>query len=99
AVARNALAVEDVEERLAERWRDLVLHDLDTRFVADDLVAALDRTDAPDVEAHRRVELERVAAGSRLRVAEHHADLHPDLIDEDHERVRALDVRSELAQR
>jgi hypothetical protein len=34
-----------------------------------------------------------------LRVAEHHADLHADLVDEDDERVGALDVGGELAQR
>jgi hypothetical protein len=48
-----------------------------------DLVALLDRADAADVEAHRGVELERVAAGGGLGVAEHHADLHADLVDED----------------
>jgi hypothetical protein len=99
AFARDALAVQDVEQRLAERRRDLVLDDLDARLVADDLLALLDRADAADVEAHRRVELERVAAGRGLRVAEHHADLHADLVDEDHEHVRALDVGRELAQR
>ena len=31
----------------------------------------------------RGVELERVAAGGGLRAAEHHADLHADLVDED----------------
>ncbi len=59
----------------------------------------LDRADAADVEPHRGVELERVAAGGGLGVAEHHADLHPDLVDEDHQRIGALDVGGELAQR
>jgi hypothetical protein len=45
------------------------------------------------------VELERVAAGGGLGVAEHHADLHADLVDEDDDGVRALDVAGELAQR
>ena len=99
AFARDALAVQDVEQRLAERRRDLVLDDLDARFVADDLLALLDRADAADVEAHRRVELERVAAGGGFGIAEHDADLHADLVDEDDERVRALDVGGELAQR
>ena len=35
--------------------------------VADDFLALLDRADAADVEAHRRVELQRVAAGRRFR--------------------------------
>ena len=34
-----------------------------------------------------RAELEGVTAGRRFRIAEHHADLHADLIDEDHHAV------------
>src|SRR5690606_4015998 len=49
ALARRALAVQDFELGLAERRRDLVLDDLDARFRADHLVAALDRADAADV--------------------------------------------------
>ncbi len=47
----------------------------------------------------RRVELERVAAGGGLGAAEHDADLHPDLVDEDHHRVGPVDRPGELAQR
>src|SRR5450755_185316 len=72
-LARDALVVEDVEVRRLERGRDLVLHDLHAGLVADHLFAALDRADATDVDAHRRVELERVAAGGGLGIAEHHA--------------------------
>src|SRR5690348_30947 len=99
ALAADALAVEDVEQRLAKRRRHLVLHHLHARFVAHHLVAALDRADAPDVETDRRIELERIAAGGGFGIAEHDADLHPDLVDEDDEHVGALDVRRELAQR
>src|SRR6476646_6028965 len=87
ALAADALAVQDVEERLAKRRRHLVL---DARFVADDFLAALDRADAANVEAHRRVELERIAAGGSFGIAEHHADLHPDLVDEYDQHVGAL---------
>src|SRR4029079_2716343 len=52
AFARNALAVQDVEQGFAKRRRDLVLDDLDPRLVADDFLAALDRSDAADVEPH-----------------------------------------------
>src|SRR5689334_18219972 len=99
ALARNAFAVQDVEQGFAERRRDLVLDDLDPRLVADDLFTALDRADATDVESHRRIELERVAAGRGLGITEHHADFHPDLVDENDQGVRALDVPGELAQR
>src|SRR5205814_7245328 len=72
ALARDPLAIENVEQRLAERRRDLVLDDLDAGLVTDDFFAALDRADAADVEPHRSVELERVAAGRGLGIAEHH---------------------------
>src|SRR5690242_694844 len=83
AFARGALAVEDLELGLPERRGDLVLDDLDARLGADDFLAALDRADAADVEAHRGVELERVAARCRLGIPEHDADLHSNLVDED----------------
>src|SRR5690606_240924 len=99
AFAGDARAVHDLELRLAEGRGHLVLHDLDTGHVADDFLAALDGADAAYVEPHGGVELERVAAGGGLRVAEHHAELHADLVDEDDDGVRALDVAGELAQR
>ena len=99
AFARDALAVEDVEFSGAERRRHLVLDDLDLGLVADDFLALLDRAGATDVEADRCVELEGVAAGGGLGVAEHHADLHPDLVDEDDQAVGALDGGGQLAQR
>ena len=64
---RDAFAVHDVELGFAERRRDLVLHHLDARAAADDDVAVLDAGDAPDVEPHRGVELQRAAAGRRFR--------------------------------
>src|SRR5436190_13732797 len=99
ALARATLAVENLELGLAERRRELVLHDLHAGLGADHLLAALHRADAPDVEPHRGVELERVAARGGLGAAEHHADLHADLVDEDDHAVRARDVAGELAQR
>ena len=42
---------------------DLVLDHLDLGFGADHFVVLLDGADAPDVHAHRGVELEGVAAG------------------------------------
>jgi hypothetical protein len=57
------------------------------------------RADAADIQAHRGVELQRIAAGGGFGVAEHHADLHADLVDEDDHAVGALDVAGQLAQR
>ncbi len=99
AFARNAFSVENVEFSLTERRRDLVLDDLGAGLGTDDLFALLDRADAADVDTHRGVELQRIAAGRGFGVAEHHADLHADLVDENHQRVRTLDVRRQLAQR
>src|SRR5439155_5103630 len=63
------------------------------------LSALLDRADSADVEAHRGVEFERMPAGGGLGRAVHYADLHADLVDEDHHGVGAVDRGGELAQR
>ena len=99
ALPADALAVHDVELGLAERRADLVLDDLDPGAVADDLGAVLQRLDAADVEAHRRVELQRPTARRGLGRPEHHADLLPQLVDEDGDRVRLVEVGGQLAQR
>ena len=59
---RDPLVEHDVELRLLERGRDLVLDDADARAVAHALLADLDGPGPPDVEAHGRVELERPPA-------------------------------------
>ena len=99
AGGRDPLAELDVELGLAERRRDLVLDDLDADAVADRLVAVLERLDAADVEALRGVELQRAAARLGLRRAEHHADLLADLVGQDAQRLRAVEVARELAHR
>jgi len=71
SVFGNALAIHDVKLDLLERRRDLVLDDFDTGLISDDFVTVLDRTDPPNIEPHGGVELERIAAGRRLRAAEH----------------------------
>src|SRR5665213_1133193 len=98
ALAGDADAVHDFELGLAERRGDLVLDHLHAGHVADHFFAILDRTDAPDVQAYRGIELQRVATGRRFRAAKHHTDLHADLVDENHHGVRALDVTGQLAQ-
>ena len=91
--------VHDVELGLLERRRDLVLDDLHADAVADRLDAVLERLDPPDVEPDRGVELQRAAAGRRLGVAEHDADLLAQLVREDADRVGAVERAGELAQR
>jgi len=95
----DARAIKDVELGFAKWRRDLVLDYLDLGARADDLGGGLDGADAADVDADRAVELQRVAAGGGLGIAEHHPDLHADLVDEDHDRARARDDRGQLAQR
>src|SRR5690242_5136915 len=63
AFAADALAVHDVELDLAEWRRQLVLHHLHARAVADHFLAVLERAHAADVHAHAGIELERIAAG------------------------------------
>ena len=99
ADAGDAFAVVDVELGDAEGRGDLVLDHLDADPRADDLVAVLERGDAPDVDANGRVELERTAAGGGLGRTEHDADLLPDLVDEDERRPRLGDDRGQLAER
>src|SRR5881396_2098036 len=95
----DAAAVQDVELRLAERRRHLVLHHLHLGAAADHLVAVLEGAEAADVEPDRGVELERVAARRGLRVAEQDADLHADLVDEDDDGPRLGDGAGQLAER
>ncbi len=80
--ARNAHAVENVEFALGKRSGDFVLHDLYAGAVTDDFFAVLDGGDAADVDTLRGVELQCVTASRRFRVAEHHANLHAELVDE-----------------
>ena len=100
AFAGDAFAVEDLELTTC-------LNGGATLFLTTLTRVSLPMTSSPFLMAPMRrmsrrtggVELERVAAGGGLRVAEHHADLHADLVDEDHQRVGTLDVAGELAQR
>ena len=55
--------------------------------------------DAADVDADRGVELQRAAAGRRFGIAEHHADLLAQLVDEDEAGLRLRHDAGELAQR
>src|SRR3546814_1949807 len=85
--------------RISDWSSDVCSSDLlDPGLVADHLVAHLDGADAADVEADRGIEFQRMAAGGGLRVAEHHTDLHADLVDEDHHGVRLGDRGGQLAE-
>src|SRR5262249_17318814 len=101
---RDALPVQNVELHLAEGRRHLVLHDLDARTIADgDRILLVARAGLFDLshptngEADGCIELEGVAARGRLGRAEHDPDLHPDLIDENEQAIRARHGPGELA--
>ena len=95
--AGNSLPVEDVELALGKRRRDFVLDDFYAGPVADDIFAVFDLGDAADVQTLGCVELQCVSAGRRFRVAEHHADFHTELIDENHAGVGFGKDAGELA--
>ena len=99
-VRGDALVVHDVELGFGEGRRDFVLHDFDLGAVADDdAVGLLDLADAADVDADAGVEFQRLAAGRRLGIAEHHADLFANLVGENADRARLGNERGELAHR
>src|SRR4029077_10610872 len=87
----EAFAVEDVEFDFLERSGHLVFDHLDASPVADDVLAVLESGDTTNVKTHGGIELEGVTTGGGFRVAEHDADFHPDLVDEDHEGLAAID--------
>ena len=97
--AGYALAIQYFKFSHLERWRHLVFHNLDTCLVADHFITLLDRTNAANVEANRRIELECIATRCRFGTAKHHADLHANLVYENNHRVRALDITRQLAKR
>src|SRR3990172_9359946 len=87
-----------VELGRAEGRRHLVLYHARPHAITDDLLPLLEGLDAPDVDAHRAVELQRPTARRHLRVPEDDADLLPQLVDEDHGGLRLGDGAGELAQ-
>src|SRR4030095_15591473 len=93
------MTIEDVELDLLERRRHLVLDHLDASPVTDHVLLFLDRADPADIEAHRRIELERVTTCGGLTRAEDYTNLHSDLVDEDDHGPGLRDRRGQLAKR
>src|SRR5215213_11066221 len=87
---RDPLAVHHVKLHRLELCSHLVFPDLPPRLVAYRIGANLKRPYAPDVQPHAGVELKRPPARRRLRRAEHHPDLFPELVDEDGRRARTV---------
>jgi len=96
AERRYPLSVNDVELGFAERWGHFVLDHFHAGSVTHDFRSILDGSDATDVHPYGGVKLERTATCGRFRAAEHHADLHTNLVDEDQDRLRAVDGPGQL---
>src|SRR5262249_19586072 len=62
AELRDSFSVHDVEFGFAERRRDFVLDNFDFGAIAHDVLAVFDLRDAPDVQAQRRIKLQRASA-------------------------------------
>src|SRR4051795_6665848 len=92
ALAADAVAPHDVELRLLERRRNLVLHDLHASARTDSVLPVLERLDAADVQPHGRVELQRLAARRRFWTV-----VHDDTVSE--VVVRSLDLDVEPVHR
>ena len=95
----DPFVVLNVELGLSERRGTLILHDLYTGPVPDDVLAILDRTDTTDVETHGGVEFQRSPTRRRLRAPEHDPDLLADLVGEYDRRLRAVDRPGQLPER
>src|SRR5882724_38362 len=79
----NTLVVHDVELGFGERRRDFVLHHFHAGPVSGNRsVRLFDRANPADVDSDARVKLQRFAAGSGFRIAEHDTDLLADLVRE-----------------
>src|SRR5215203_5585317 len=94
----DPLPVHHVELHRLERRRYLVLYDLDPGLVAHSVVADLERADAPDVQTHAGIELQRPPSRRRLGRAEHNPYLLPQLVDENGRSPGAAEGPRELPQ-
>jgi hypothetical protein len=97
---RDALAELEIELGLPERRGHLVLDNLHPHTVTDSLATAvLEGLNTANVQPLRGVELQRTPTRLSLRRAVHHADLFADLVGEEAQRLRAVQVTRELAHR
>src|ERR1700722_12405142 len=80
ASSADAFTIHDVKFDLAERGSHLVFYNFDARLIAHNLVSLLYLTCTTNLQPNRRIELQRIAPGSRLRIPKHYADFHTDLI-------------------
>src|SRR5207237_4003035 len=94
----DSLTIHDVELTLAEGRGNFVLHNFDLGTRPHHHVTFFDGGDAADIDADRRIELQRAPTGGSFGIAEHHADLLSDLVDEDQAGARLGNDSGQLAQ-
>src|SRR5258708_28128141 len=99
ALARDAFAIKNIEFGFAERRGHFVLHDFGAGTRADHSIAFVDGLNAANIDAHRSVELQCAVRGGGFRIAEHHANLFADLVDEDQAGLGFGNDGGEFAQR
>src|SRR5215217_6964105 len=95
----DPLSVHHVELHSLERRCHLVFYDLDPGLVAHSVAADFQRADAPDVQTHAGIELQRPPSRCRLRRAEHDPYLLPQLVDENGRSPGAAERTRELPER
>ena len=98
AFPADTFAVKNIEFGLTERRRNFVFDDFDFGFVTNNVIAFFNLTGTADVEADGGVEFECVTAGRGFRAAEHHADFHTDLVNENNQCIGAFDVAGQFAE-
>ena len=79
-----------------ERRSNLVLDYFYAHLVSFDIVAVFQFTDAADIQTNRGIKLQRITAGCRFGIAEHHANLVTQLVDEYTCRVSLIDRSRQL---
>ena len=84
SLTRDSSAIENVKLRLLERWRHLVLDDLDSGAVTDGVGSLFQSLNPSNIKTHGRVELQSLTAGGGFGASEEDTDLFPELVNEDH---------------
>src|SRR5205807_92843 len=82
ALTRDAFAVHNVKLSFAEGSSSLVLDHFNFGTRTDNHIAIFNGGNTADIHANGRIKFEGAATGRGLRIAEHHANLLSNLVDE-----------------
>ena len=98
AFVGDAFPVKDVKTGFLKGRRHLIFHNLHAGFGTVDFFALFQRVLAADIDTHGAVELQGIAARRDFGAAVSDADLHTDLVNEDHKGLCLRDRSGELTQ-